>query len=181
MFRSTPEGEITFSNAAFMRHYGLFSERSDNDDDKVAFDGAKANKRTFPIPAVDRTVVLSKIQRLSKDEPVFDHEQELKLSGLESRWFQWTVRGIFSDGDQLDELQWVGRDVTDRIRLMERLNTIDKIESLGVFAGGIAHDFNNYLTSIMGTITLMKRGMDPKDPRYQRLDDAERLSSKPQS
>ena len=57
---------------------------------------------------------------------------------------------------------------------MERLNTIDKIESLGVFAGGIAHDFNNYLTSIMGTITLMKRGIDPKDPRYQRLDDAER-------
>ena len=56
---------------------------------------------------------------------------------------------------------------------MERLNKIDKIESLGVFAGGIAHDFNNYLTSIMGTLTLMRRNLTKSDPRYHRLEEAE--------
>ena len=105
------------------------------------------------------SVVQRKIQELNREEPVFEHEHEFKTSATESRWFQWTIRGVFSEDDKLIEVQWVGRDVTDRIRLLERLNKIDKIESLGVFAGGIAHDFNNYLTSIMGTLTLMRRNI----------------------
>ncbi len=110
---------------------------------------------------------------MNKENPVFEHEHEIRTSSLESRWFQWTVRGVFSENDELVEVQWVGRDVTDRIRLLERLNKIDKIDSLGVFAGGIAHDFNNYLTSIMGTLTLMRRTIDKSDPRSHRLEEAE--------
>ena len=127
----------------------------------------------FPVPSDQMDLVRARIKSLRKEDPVFEHEHETKISTMDSRWFQWTVRGVFSDDGILVEVQWVGRDVTDKIRLLERLNKIDKIESLGVFAGGIAHDFNNYLTSIMGTLTLMKRTIKKSDKRYQRLEEAE--------
>jgi len=49
-----------------------------------------------------------------------------------------------------DGIAFFGRDVTERKRFSERLQQIQKLESLGVLAGGIAHDFNNLLTGIMG-------------------------------
>ena len=44
----------------------------------------------------------------------------------------------------------VATDVTDRVRLEQKLAQSNKIEAIGRLAGGIAHDFNNYLTAIVG-------------------------------
>ena len=50
----------------------------------------------------------------------------------------------------------VFRDITDKRKMEEELQKIQKLESLGVLAGGIAHDFNNFLTGIVGYISLAK-------------------------
>jgi PAS domain S-box-containing protein len=42
------------------------------------------------------------------------------------------------------------RDVTERVRLHERLQNARTMEAIGTMAGGIAHDFNNLLGVIMG-------------------------------
>jgi signal transduction histidine kinase/sensor domain CHASE-containing protein/CheY-like chemotaxis protein len=176
VFRSTPQGTVTFANTAFLRHYGMKNDRPGSDPEMVS-NGSDPTAyplgEFLPVPSNEKALVQRRIQELNKEDPVFEHEHELRTSSLESRWFQWTIRGVFSEDDKLVEIQWVGRDVTDRIRLLERLNKIDKIDSLGVFAGGIAHDFNNYLTSIMGTLTLMRKTMVKSDPRYNRLEEAE--------
>jgi PAS domain S-box-containing protein len=39
---------------------------------------------------------------------------------------------------------------TQRIEMQDRLNRLQKMESLGNLAGGIAHDFNNILSAILG-------------------------------
>ncbi|HQO03256.1 MAG TPA: histidine kinase dimerization/phospho-acceptor domain-containing protein, partial [Spirochaetota bacterium] len=65
------------------------------------------------------------------------------------------------------------RQFLDQSRELERAR---KLESLGIFAGGIAHDFNNFLTSIMGSISIVKKGTPREDHKYQLLDDAERAS-----
>ena len=52
------------------------------------------------------------------------------------------------------------RDITEKRKMEEELQKIQKLESLGVLAGGIAHDFNNFLTGIVGNISLAK--MDAK-------------------
>ncbi|MGD0816802.1 MAG: ATP-binding protein [Methanomassiliicoccales archaeon] len=176
VFRSTPEGIVTFANTAFLRFYGVSKEQSYPEQEEAANGsdpGMYPLGEFLPVPPNERARVQHRIKELNKEEPVFEHEHEFRSTAMESRWFQWTIRGVFSDEGKLIEIQWVGRDVTDRIRLLERLNKIDKIESLGVFAGGIAHDFNNYLTSIMGTLTLMRKTVSRTDPRIHRLEEAE--------
>ena len=67
----------------------------------------------------------------------------------------------------------VFQDVTERLRMGQELQKIEKLESLGILAGGIAHDFNNILTGIMGNISLAKRHIDSASQFYNNLSEAE--------
>lgn len=44
----------------------------------------------------------------------------------------------------------IGRDVSERKQLEERLRQAHKMEAVGTLAGGVAHDFNNILAIILG-------------------------------
>jgi PAS domain S-box-containing protein len=49
----------------------------------------------------------------------------------------------------------IGRDVTDRKKLEERLQQAEKMEALGTLAGGVAHDLNNVLGVSIGYSELL--------------------------
>ena len=74
-------------------------------------------------------------------------------------WFE------FNANPTQDGLAILGRDVSERKRFNERIQQMQKLESLGVLAGGIAHDFNNLLTGIMGNASLVLDDL----PRGSRL------------
>ncbi len=70
----------------------------------------------------------------------------------------------------------VSRDISERkqaeaekIRLEERLQQAQKLESIGTLAGGIAHDFNNLLMVIQGHTSLMLYDLSETHPHYGRL------------
>ncbi len=65
------------------------------------------------------------------------------------------------------------RDVTDRVKTDEKLQKIQKLNSIGILAGGIAHDFNNFLTAIVGNISIAKMEAGEHNPALHALNDAE--------
>jgi len=72
-----------------------------------------------------------------------------------------TIKGVESSTNFIKynnkpAVMTITRDISERKKLEEELQKMQKLESLGVLAGGIAHDFNNLLTSIIGNLSLIE-------------------------
>jgi PAS domain S-box-containing protein len=55
-------------------------------------------------------------------------------------------------------------DITERVRLEERLREAQKAEAVSRLAGGVAHEFNNLLTVIVGYGEFALNALEPKHP-----------------
>ncbi|HEV8033667.1 PAS domain-containing protein [Yoonia sp.] len=62
-------------------------------------------------------------------------------------------------------------DVSEKIRMEERLFHSQKMDAVGQLTGGVAHDFNNLLTVIMGNSEMLQDRLDKEHPlrRYADL------------
>lgn len=80
---------------------------------------------------------------------------------------QGNVIRLLSAGEDITEL---ARQRSEKERLQEEMQYVQKMHSIVQLTGGIAHDFNNMLTSIMGYADLaqisIKRGAEIESDRY---------------
>jgi|GEM_PF-722568 len=60
-------------------------------------------------------------------------------------------------------------DITERKKVEEQLQQVQRMEALGTLAGGIAHDFNNLMMGIQGNASLALLDLDRQHPNYERL------------
>ena len=87
------------------------------------------------------------------------HEGEYRLKAKDGTW-QWILgRGKVVERDPSGEyVRVIGThvNITERKRMEEELQKVQKLESVGVLAGGIAHDLNNLMVGVMGNISLAR-------------------------
>jgi len=72
----------------------------------------------------------------------------------------WT--GVWSEPEE--QHFFIGRDMTERIKLEQQLRQAQKMEAIGQLTGGIAHDFNNILTVITSTIEFLADAVADNPP-----------------
>jgi two-component system, cell cycle sensor histidine kinase and response regulator CckA len=103
----------------------------------------------------------------------FSHIQDLEIERPDGSRIQIEAFGCpVNDAGGCPWASLVGFfDITERklaehnaLRLEQRIQQAQKLESLGVLAGGIAHDFNNILMAILGHAELGLRKMSPLSP-----------------
>jgi len=59
------------------------------------------------------------------------------------------------------------KDITARMKIIERLQHVMKMESIGTLAGGIAHDFNNLMMGIQGNLSVLLLDVNYTHPHYE--------------
>ena len=142
--RFLPDFTLTFVNEAYCRYFGKTRDQL-------------LGHRFLPlIPEEDRAKIRDHFAGFSPERPIATHEHRVITRGGDLRWQQWTNRAFFDREGALVEFQAVGRDVTERRQLEERLREAQKMEAVGQLAGGIAHDFNNLMTGILCQAGLLK-------------------------
>jgi len=137
--RWRPGGVLTFVNPTCRRAF-------------AAADNEELVGRNFfdLIPDDDRPRVRDKIAGLSLEGPEATDEHRVLFPDGTIGWQEWTDRAIFDDEGFLVEYQSVGRDISQRKELENRIAEIQRMEEIGHLAGGLAHDLNNLLTPVIG-------------------------------
>jgi len=144
--RWAPDGTRLFVNDAYCRVFGVSRE-------------AAIGTSFWPlISAEDRERVERRIARLSPRAPVStDRRRSIGPSGV-AVWTEWTDRGLFGEDGSLVELQSVGRDITERVSMDEKLRGLERADAVSRAAAAIAHDLANVFQTFSIHGELLARG-----------------------
>ena len=148
-------------NDAAVRHYGWSRDE---------FLGMRI---TDIRPPEDVDALLSHIrERTGSPQPGIWRHQRKDGSAID---VEITAGRVELDGR--DAVLVLSHDVTERLRLEERLAQAEKMEAIGRLAGGVAHDFNNLLTVISGYATILGQQVGEREELSEIAHAAEQASA----
>jgi diguanylate cyclase (GGDEF)-like protein/PAS domain S-box-containing protein len=116
--RFLPDLTLSFANEAYCRYFGQTEE------------GLIGVSFLDHIPEEDHAYYSERLSELVPDNPVRTIEHRVFDAEGQMRWQQWTDRAIFNAEGKPVEYQSVGRDVTERRALEERLEHLALHDSL---------------------------------------------------
>lgn len=110
--RHLPDGTLTFVNEAYARDYGQTREE------------LLGSNLYEHIPPDEHAELAQYFASFRPENPVAVSEHRTIIQGDQIRWEQWVDRAFFDEAGRVVEFQSVGRDITSRKQLEERLNAI---------------------------------------------------------
>jgi PAS domain S-box-containing protein len=102
--------------------------------------------------------------------PYTAHMEQRAMTVHGWRWLAWADTAILDARGRVAAIVGVGRDVTERRVVEDRLRQSEKLEAIGRLAGGVAHDFHNQLTGILNSAEYLREAL-ARDPVRRRAAD----------
>ncbi len=154
-----PNGDITFVNKVVETHLGMTGSGL-----------SRLNIHNF-MPPGGRDLLEEQLIAMTPSHTVGELEMDFQTHDGRPLDILWRLKGIFRDSE-LQEVQAVGINITERHQFQRELEKSQRLESLGILAGGIAHDFNNMLASIVGNMEIAKMDLPDKSRPRERMEES---------
>jgi two-component system cell cycle sensor histidine kinase/response regulator CckA len=138
IYRETVHGRFLQVNPALVRMLGYESSKEMMDLSALA---------AYRYPKDRERLLLEEYHRTGR---VIGVEVEWKRKDGLPLLVRLSGRGVPNTSGDLQELEIIVEDVTERRALEKQLHQVRKFEAIGQLAGGIAHDFNNVIGAMMG-------------------------------
>ncbi|HBX68718.1 MAG TPA: hypothetical protein DEH25_04885 [Chloroflexi bacterium] len=107
--RWLPDGTLTFANDSYCRFF------------QFSYEELVGKEFIHRVMGEDRNIVNDAFRRLTPEYEVVSYEERVTAPNGEIRWLMWTDRGFFDAHGQLQAIQSVARDITDRKRADEKI------------------------------------------------------------
>jgi len=124
----------------------------------------------------DKQRIMESIKKLTKQN--YLRYEEYMILAIDGREFHGEISANVTRDSNGKPLYFIiiYRDITKRKKaeeerrlMMEQMQHVQKLESLGVLAGGIAHDFNNILMGVLGNADLVLNKLQLDSPIHKNI------------
>jgi PAS domain S-box-containing protein len=130
------------------------------------------------IVSEDRVRVEKIVQEATRKSSEINIEWRVRDLDGKERWLMSRGRPIKDAADRERRYMGIVMDISERkraeeerVKLEDRLQQAQKLESIGTLAGGIAHDFNNILYPLLGFAELLKEDLPKESPLQEHIDE----------
>lgn len=153
---------VLVANAAF---YRTFEVTSDVVRRRSLFDLAHSRWDAPELHAV--------LQELQERDIAFEnHEVRVTIDDT-PKVYRLNARKLDSSDRDSQIILLAFEDITEELRLEERLRDLARMEAVGQLAGGVAHEINNQMTVLTGFMAFVTQDLKPDDPKRKDLHYAE--------
>jgi two-component system sensor histidine kinase PilS (NtrC family) len=161
-------GRITSLNKTAQKILGLNPEETDGDHIKRLF------------PDIDEAL-FSMAEHSAKASPYERYETTFVDKIGKTLFLGFSVSPLRDNNDRVIGKTFIFQDITKFKEMEDQVKRSDRMATIGEFAAGIAHEIRNPLTSLSGSIQVLKEELELKGPNRHLMDiilrESERLNN----